>query len=519
MKLTTQLRLTFLLMTSLTLGIGWVGLARMRQLNEVTVDIALRRWQRVRLAEQGVARIDENARTSMRLFVIADAAEFDRQIVNQVTRSKELRDVYDQFEKQIDTDEERRLFMNIRSTLASYTQRRSEAESILRSGYRDESRLAFETDVTPSLKACIDAWEVLLRYEGQRMEEVVHDATRTYERSRAITLSLIGAAIALALVVSAVMARRITQPILALLEGARRVEAGGTARVVSTSRDELGELTLAFNTMADAVSYRRQHEHEALKNELALARHIQTALLPRAPAVPGLEISAEMRPFAEVGGDYYDVLPVRDGCFVGVGDVAGHGLNAGLVMLMIQSSISTLVRGEEGLTRTPKEIVSTVNQVIFENLHARLEKPGHATLVLLRLETSGHVTYAGAHEPVLLWRRVDGRTEILETPGTWIGGVPDVRSVTVDTRVVLADGDVLVLYSDGLTEARNAQGEMFGVERLGEELERKGAGSVREIREALMNAVLAWGTSVDDDLTLVVVRYQPTRPPLNGDIS
>jgi len=252
---------------------------------------------------------------------------------------------------------------------------------------------------------------------------------------------------------------------------------------------------------------RTAKELAAAKREVEIAAQIQTALLPRDLRAPGFELAAVMQPAVDVGGDYYDVLPAKDGCFIGIGDVTGHGLDAGLIMLMVQSAIAALVR--ERPQASPRELVCALNAVLYDNVKNRLGKADHVTFSLLKLQADGTVTFAGAHEELVIVRK--DRVESVATPGTWLGAMPEVDRATVDTTLKLEAGDVLVLYTDGVTEARNAGGELFGHERL---VARAGAlrgKSPGELVKALEADVAAWAAKRDDDVTLLACRYAPTR--------
>jgi serine phosphatase RsbU (regulator of sigma subunit) len=243
---------------------------------------------------------------------------------------------------------------------------------------------------------------------------------------------------------------------------------------------------------------------ERLHKELELAKRIQTSILPPQLAVPGLELAAAMVPATQVGGDYYDVLPVAGGCWLGIGDVAGHGLDAGLCMLMMQSIVASLVARDS--SAAPEDLVCVLNQVLFDNVHNRLGRDGHATLSLLHYEQSGEISYAGAHEDIVVCRAESGHCEAIETPGTWVGGKLDIRHATARSRLSLRVGDVMLLYTDGAIDVRNERGEPFGFERLCVELEKVRDQSVAKIQEHLLFAIGGWGVS-EDDVTLVVARY------------
>lgn len=245
---------------------------------------------------------------------------------------------------------------------------------------------------------------------------------------------------------------------------------------------------------------------ERLEKELQVAKDIQVGILPRKLEVEGLEVAAEMVTATEVGGDYFDVLPVKGGAWIGIGDVSGHGVNSGLVMLMVQGIVSTLVA--HGGELTPREAVVLINRVLFENIRHRMKKDDFVTFSLLRYETSGRLTFAGAHEHMLICRAATGRCEEIETPGVWLGVMPEVGAHTVDTSVQLEDGDLVVLYTDGVTEGMSASREQFGIERLAAAVEEVREKSVAEIRAHALAALMKWMPVQEDDATILMFRYR-----------
>jgi serine phosphatase RsbU (regulator of sigma subunit) len=246
-------------------------------------------------------------------------------------------------------------------------------------------------------------------------------------------------------------------------------------------------------------------ERQRLEKEMEIAAGIQASILPRNLAVDGLEIAATMVPATEVGGDYYDVFPVNDGCWIGVGDVAGQGLRTGLVMLMIQSGIGTLGRQSPHLR--PSELLPFLNDLIFDNVHQRLSNDEHATLTLLRYHRDGTIMFAGAHEDIVICRQRTGECEIVPTPGVWLGARRHIAAATIDSTLELEEGDLMVLYTDGLLEAMNANHEQYGVERICAEVQRARNESVNTIRDRLVSSVRRWMARQDDDVTVLVARY------------
>jgi phosphoserine phosphatase RsbU/P len=244
---------------------------------------------------------------------------------------------------------------------------------------------------------------------------------------------------------------------------------------------------------------------ERAEGELEIAAHIQTAVLPKTLDVPGLEIATLMQPASEVGGDYFDILPLAQGCWFGIGDVAGHGLPAGLVMLMIQSIVSATVHDKSELG--PADAWRALNEILTKNVRERLGQDEHATLSLLRYYDDGRVRFAGAHEDLLVYRAATRSVECVPTPGIWLGILPDVSELTIEeSEIVLNPGDVLLLHTDGATQARNEEREQYGIERLCALLERTGALPVLTIRDHIVHEVGEWMAVQDDDFTLVIVR-------------
>ena len=244
---------------------------------------------------------------------------------------------------------------------------------------------------------------------------------------------------------------------------------------------------------------------ERLEKELELARQIQVGILPRRLAAPGLEVTACMHTATEIGGDYYDVLPIEGGCWIGIGDVSGHGVTSGLIMLMVQSVVAGLVAQDP--SRSPREAVTILNRVLFENIRHRLLKDDFVTFSLLRV-TNRQIVFAGAHEHFVMCRGKTGHAVPVVTPGTWLGVVPDVAGFTTETTLDLEPNDVVVLYTDGITEARNERGQLYGIERLCATVERFRNDPIEQIRDGVVDEVTRWAVTREDDATLVVLRQQ-----------
>lgn len=248
-----------------------------------------------------------------------------------------------------------------------------------------------------------------------------------------------------------------------------------------------------------------QSERARLARELELAQSLQAALLPRELGVPGLDIAATMEPCAEMGGDYYDIRPLADGCWIGIGDVAGHGVAAGLVMLMLQCTIAALAGDDRGAD--PAGVLIRVNRILHDNIRVRMASADHITATLLRFYDDGRVVFAGAHEEMVVLRAGTGVCERIETQGTWLGIVPDITRATHNAQLQLRIDDTLLLYTDGLTEATGAGGEQFGLERVCAALRRDPEGPAERMRDGLMASLRGFSRALIDDVTVLVLRY------------
>jgi serine phosphatase RsbU (regulator of sigma subunit) len=277
-------------------------------------------------------------------------------------------------------------------------------------------------------------------------------------------------------------------------------------RIAERTRDLEASVQLIKENQEQRIEAERRAAVARLESEMAIAQRIQTSILPLRLEAPGFEIAARMVTASEVGGDYYDLQPASEGGFwMGIGDVSGHGLSAGLVMLMIQSGLSSLMRRDpEG---DPSALLCLLNRMLYDNVRLRIGGDDFATLSLLRFSGDGGFTVAGAHEELVLWRASSGRCEAVPTPGTWLGTRRDIEQHTSTHSHRLERGDVLLLYTDGITEAM-AGGEQFGLERVRRVMERLHAAPVETICDQLFAAVDAWLTAPRvDDQTAVALRY------------
>ncbi len=278
-------------------------------------------------------------------------------------------------------------------------------------------------------------------------------------------------------------------------------------------KNEIGEISRAFSNLRkeninllDSLEEKivqLQETRDALWGEMELAKKIQTVLLPEKPEISGYEIVASMEPAEEVGGDYYDVISVAGHDWIVIGDVSGHGVPAGLVMMMVQTAIHTVLTGNP--ETPPSRLLAVINRAIYENIE-KMDESKHMTIVVLAGGKDGIFSFAGLHEDILIRRAATGKVEAVETDGMWIGLEPDISQWLSTDTLRLEPGDCMVLFTDGITEAWDRENNLFGDKRLIRIVEESGDRSASEIHRNIITALELW--KKPDDVTLVVMKRE-----------
>jgi serine phosphatase RsbU (regulator of sigma subunit) len=277
---------------------------------------------------------------------------------------------------------------------------------------------------------------------------------------------------------------------------ARALEASERRRAeeaLQRANDEL-ELRVAERTQE------LKEAMEALWGEMELARRIQTALVPRERSLHDFDLFAHSAPAAQVGGDYLDILDTGEQGWLLIGDASGHGVPAGLVMMMCQTAVRALLAAQPCLD--PRSLLIAVNRVLTANIE-RLGEERYMTISAFRHQGGGHFSYAGLHLEPLLFHAATGQVEVLSSRGMWLGLVEDIAEGTESTSLYLAPGDVLLLYSDGVTEAHR-DGKLFDLDRLRDTLTRLGHEPVDAIGAGVLAAMD--GFTMEDDVTLLIAK-------------
>lgn len=268
------------------------------------------------------------------------------------------------------------------------------------------------------------------------------------------------------------------------------------------------ELAVA-NEQINQLNQSLQAENLRMGSELEVTRKLQQMVLPsqaELEAIRGLDIEGFMEPANEVGGDYYDVLHHDGRTKIGIGDVTGHGLESGVVMIMVQMAVRTLLAS--GMT-DPKLFMDSLNRAVFANVQ-RMNTDKNMTLALLDYH-EGKLHLIGQHEEVLLVRK-NGQIERIDTIdlGFMVGIKSEIAPFLKHLEIDLAIGDGVVLYTDGITEAQNDQEDMYGIDRLCQITSQTWSAetTAHEIQQAIIQDMRhhIGEQQIADDITLVVVK-------------
>lgn len=263
--------------------------------------------------------------------------------------------------------------------------------------------------------------------------------------------------------------------------------------------------SIAGFAIDNANLYRQAAEHERLRYTLELASQIQAQLLPDAPPrSQGIDVAGSMQPANELGGDHYDFIAHANGSLhVVVGDVSGKGVVAGLVMAIARSYFRPYMLMDCPLDET----LQAVNHLLYHDTGQDV----FMSAVYLRWDPAEHMlSYCGAGQEHILWyHKTIGELEVIPAGGVALALVEDLRGYIEGGSLALEPGDLVILYSDGITEARNGEGEFFSLQRLKQLVLEVAAETnpdalVADVHRAVTSFVGA--SPVHDDRTVVVLQ-------------
>jgi sigma-B regulation protein RsbU (phosphoserine phosphatase) len=312
------------------------------------------------------------------------------------------------------------------------------------------------------------------------------------------------------------LARSITGSVHELFAGTERVRRGDfTHKISILSRDQLGELAASFNSMTGSIEdlLQQKAEKERLEQELRIARSIQMSLLPQSSlSFPGVSLSGHCEPAREVGGDYYDFLPLdRTRMGILIADVAGKGTSAALYMAELKGVVLSLSQRHG----SPRELLIDANRIISKHLDARsfitmtyaivdvaartmtMARAGHCPLVYVP------GPHAGTRTPKAL--QPDGMVLGLQFD------TGEIFSRTLEELTVpLGPGDLFLLYTDGISEAMNVDGDYFGETRLADLAQQYADLRSDELSARILGEVKAFAGSAaqHDDMTMVLLKIE-----------
>lgn len=320
-----------------------------------------------------------------------------------------------------------------------------------------------------------------------------------------------------ALAMGFALARSITGSIDELFAGTERVRRGDFGhRIAVRVKDQLGELGDSFNLMTGSIEdlLRQAAEKKRLEEEMRLAREIQTSLLPPGPlCVPGMTVSALCVPAREVGGDYYDVLPLEGGR-VGmlIADVSGKGMSAALYMAELKGLMLSLTR----IHQSPRDLLIEANRLIAEHLDSR----SFITMTYGVIDPVARtMRYARAGHTPLIYvpfsNGGDSRAAVLAPDGMVVGLRIDngerFESILEEATLALSPGDVLAFFTDGISEAMDQDLECFGEARLAQLIETHANGPFDDLRERVLREIEAFvgDAPQHDDMTMILLKVDP----------
>jgi serine phosphatase RsbU (regulator of sigma subunit) len=277
-------------------------------------------------------------------------------------------------------------------------------------------------------------------------------------------------------------------------------------KIYSNRTDEIGVIAHFFNEVTGSFEKVSEQlkEGKLITGELETAGQLQKELMPMStPSIKGFDIAIKNRSAEELGGDNIDFIKAKNSLYCYVGDVTGHGVPAAIIMTMV----NTLINAYAEIYDSAYDIVVHTNR----RLKSKIRSTMFMSMLMLKWdEFNKKMSYVGCgHEYLIVYRAKTGKCDVMKSGGIALGMVPDNSKIVKEIEVVLHKDDVVVLYTDGVTEAKNMKGEMFGLERLVAATEQYG--SEVEANSIVQNIAKEFSSFVEDhvqedDITLIVMK-------------
>jgi len=309
----------------------------------------------------------------------------------------------------------------------------------------------------------------------------------------------------LSFILGIILAKSITSSISNLYIGTKKlIEKNFQYRITKIPSDQLGEVAMSFNSMAESIEQllKEEKEKERLKRELELATKMQKKLLPADDLrvgtfiFSGLSITAQ-----EVGGDYYDYFKEGERIFFSIADVAGKGMPAAFYMAEIKGIIRSIAHS----TKKLKEIVEEINYII----HNSIEKISFVTAIIGYLDISkNELRYIRCGHPLPIKVSSSKKVEEIFSEGIALGIRESIKEHIEEKAVKLQVGETFVFYTDGLSEMRDEEGKIYGAKRIVSLFEEEDVNNVKDFKRIIKEGVYSFigNNYIDDDITILIIR-------------
>lgn len=494
--------------------------------------ICVLKWSEIVFVNQSWSSYQANVTTRHKLIAAIHAhigyGGLIHHFKNYVLRSEEK--YYRQFIQQYDelyllvkqyealsefSQKEKRALQQIMATATYYQSNLEKTKSLIEQGKSIHNiDVIVKIDDSPALKALSDLsqhFQTLSQQRQHAFEQVLRDyAVFTYGFIVLILLFVF--------VITYFVTNRIVTTFSQAAQLASKISQGKLNNRVHNNhcRDEAGMLLHALDTMQQKLRQYIENErcltleNMRMNAELSVSRDLQFMVLPKPEelhCISDLKIATYFRPATEVGGDYHDILQYEGRILLSIGDVTGHGLSSGVLMMMVQTALQTLLHHKQTLELNC--LMQTLNEAIYDNLQ-RMNSDKTLTLLLLDYDAdTGNLTCCGQHEEVLILRK-DGQLERFDTLnwGFFVGLVKDINQYILPETIHLNPGDTLILYTDGITEAFNGKNEIFSLERLCNLICQQPCPPPDVLIKKIIQAVnrFCGSTPLQDDITLLVAQ-------------
>ncbi|MBX7101823.1 MAG: SpoIIE family protein phosphatase [Myxococcaceae bacterium] len=358
---------------------------------------------------------------------------------------------------------------------------------------------------------------LVLSYSAAELQRQL--ATLDAEKQAAVrevtlrTAALAVGFLVVALVVAMVLARRISKPIDQLTHSAMQLSNGDLSVRVDPAKGggrEVVALGYVFNFMATRLTLLLDgaRQRAALERDIQVARQVQETIQPtRDPFVIGnLRVAGVCVSADACGGDWWTRLQLDGGRIaLGLGDVTGHGLSTSLIAASATSGFVSALRLREASEQKADVLMRGLNQTMFDLARGQHQMSG--TLALIDSQTGAFEIAAGGHPPAYVFNRLTGRLSSLTARGSLLGASSEGTFPVL--RGSLKEGDIVVWYTDGVTEARNAEGRLYETQRLTQALQRYANLPCEQLRDAVLADVneFSAGRSQQDDMTVIVAEF------------